>query len=104
MSTQRTSSPRPRFASADYTSLPSPCVPCREGGQTWYRGSGVAPKGHPLARSIAFEPCGACGSADVLVVAAQFAVHPMSGDIYHDYELVCRACGVFSQNSRADND
>jgi len=37
------------------------------------------------------------------VIAAQYNVHPMSGDLYYDYEMVCEACGQFTTASYCEN-
>lgn len=104
MGSRLTTSDAPVYLGEDGARVLAPCEPVRRGGQTWYLGTGVSPQEHPLARSIAFEPCGRCGARDVRVVAAQFAVHLMTGDRYHDYEIACRACGAFTQRSFAEND
>lgn len=72
-------------------------------GSGWYRGTGIAPAAHPLAGEIPFAGCEHCTSRNVLVIAAQRSIHPMSGDEYWDYELVCQICGRFTQRSYAEN-
>lgn len=103
MTSRPATSNAPRFARADFAALPFACEAQRDGGQTWYRGSGIAPEEHPLARHIPFGGCQGCGAADVHVIAAHHDVHLMSGDVYYDYELVCRVCGVFTRRSYSEN-
>lgn len=91
----------PRLVPADYkTVFTAPCARF-EGGQTWYKGTGVAPAVHPLHLPV--EGCEACQSTEVLVIAAQYSSSPMNGDEYWDYEIECQACGKFTQRSYADN-
>jgi hypothetical protein len=95
----------PYFVPADYqTHFAEPCAffPNYK-MQDWYLGTGIKPGDHPLAWRIPFDNCGQCQSANVLVIAAQFVVHPMSGDLYWDYEIVCADCGKFTTRSYAEN-
>lgn len=95
----------PRFTRPDYkTYYRDPCVREEDFGKTWYRGTGIVRSEHPLADRLSFSTCDGCESRDVLVIAAQRSVHPMSGDLYYDYELECCRCGRFTARSFAGND
>lgn len=97
----------PSFAPADYTTkFATPCTLFKNHhGQDWFFGTGIQPNAHPLKRPIDFSDCvcAACQSRDVLVIAAQAVVHPYTGDLYWDYEVVCQKCGKFTQRSYAEN-
>lgn len=95
----------PYLAQADYaTHFTEPCVfvPNHK-MQDWFFGTGIAPAEHPLNWRIPFGDCGQCQNKAVLVIAAQFCVHMMSGDLYWDYELFCPACGKFTTRSYSEN-
>ncbi|MBN1411342.1 MAG: hypothetical protein JW969_10905 [Spirochaetales bacterium] len=88
-----------------------PCIISDFEYQQWYHGTGVSPKDHPgnellrvLKSHLPGSRCGYCESDDVLVIALQGCVHPMSGDAYYDYEIVCKQCGKFTSYSYAEND
>ena len=97
----------PALAAKDYkTRYSTPCQPRdsqQEMGFEWYVGTGIEPAAHPLEGQIHFAGCGACGSEQVLVIAAQWNVHLMSGDVYWDYEVECQTCQKFTQRSYAEN-
>lgn len=93
----------PSFVSIDYkTAYAEACLKI-EGPQDWYKGTGVSAEKHPLSGCVTFGPCVGCGSRNVLVIAAQFNVHPFSGDSYYDYELACLDCERFSTVSYSEN-
>ncbi len=71
--------------------------------QDWYKGTGVVTADHPLRESIPFEGCGNCSNKKVDIIAAQYTVHPNSGDAYWDYEVFCDECDRFTQRSFAEN-
>lgn len=87
-----------------------PCVERPFGLQTWLVGSGIAPAEHPRALRGGFAAeelqrarCGACASAEVLVVAFH-AGSSMGGDFYYDLEVRCPGCGAYTSVAYADND
>ena len=87
-----------------------PCIETWEGGQYWHHGTGIAPADHPAlpktawARSVRAARCGACGSDQVAMITLQWSVASHSGDLYYDYELICRACGQFTARAYCEND
>lgn len=95
----------PYLAPADYqTRFTSPCAYFPNYNmKDWYFGTGIPPAEHPLNWQITFGKCGNCQSDDVLVIAAQSVVHPYSGDLYWDYEIVCQQCGKFTTQSYSEN-
>lgn len=93
----------PRLVPNNFKELfPSPCGLYTNGFE-WYKGSGIRVADHPLDGLISFQPCDACQSKDVLVIAAQWNVHPYSGDVYWDYEIECQTCQQYSQHSYSEN-
>ncbi len=96
----------PNFTRKNFkTHYKEPVVEEKENiGFHWYRGQGIKASKHPLRQHIDFGTCANCESSDVLVIAAQFNVHMMSGDKYYDYEIECQACGKFTRASYAEND
>ena len=83
-----------------------PTEPCSTPGYSrygsQYRGTGIPPAEHPLRWRIAFEGCLHCGSADVLVVQADWGVSLSSGDLSWGYEIKCQQCGTYSSWSFDD--
>lgn len=71
-----------------------------------YAGSGISLQEHPLKEDLNMEKrtCVACRSKNIKVIYAQRSIHPMNGDEYYDFEVVCGNCGIFSIFSFADND
>ncbi|MBI1881695.1 MAG: hypothetical protein HYR94_26250 [Chloroflexi bacterium] len=94
----------PGLVPANYKTVFETACELRPAGFKWYKGTGLAPQAHPLAGYIPFKECAACGSSQVVVIAAQWNVHVMNGDEYWDYELACQICHKFTQRSFADND
>ncbi|MBK8431406.1 MAG: hypothetical protein IPL28_09015 [Chloroflexi bacterium] len=95
-------SPTPRLVPDNFRELfPSPCA-LYPNGFEWYKGTGIRAADHPLDGHIYFQPCDACQSEDVLVIAAQWNVSYSNGDAYWDYEVECQSCHQFSQRSYAD--
>ncbi len=93
-----------------YTTDNEPCVKTEFEMQEWYHGTGLPPLEHPgmdylrvLERDLPKTVCGYCKSKKVLVIALQGCVHPMSGDAYYDYEVVCKDCGGFTCFAYAEN-
>jgi len=86
-----------------------PCILTHFQGQDWYHGTGITPQTHPASRfpvlfsDLCSSVCGFCASPQVLVVALQTCVNPMSGDLYYDYEIVCQTCGGFTAFAYAEN-
>lgn len=83
-------------------------VVCDDPDSRWsreYHGTGLPLRQHPCGESIINNfgedriRCDACGSADVLVVAYKWSIHPMQGDFYADCEVVCRDCRHFTSLS-----
>ena len=95
----------PYLAPEDYkTRFDAPCIYFPNYKmQDWFLGTGIKPSDHPLAWRIEFGGCGHCQSNNVLVIAAQYSVHPFSGDLYWDYEIVCNECGKFTTRSYSEN-
>ena len=97
----------PRCTSEDYrTRYDEPCVfdGGGDGNYDWYRGTGISIKEHPLSDKVWPGNCGHCKSEDVLVIAAQWNVHPFSGDEYWDCEVACEECGKYTHYSYVDSD
>lgn len=93
----------PRYVPVDYQKVfSSPWAERKEGKDWWHKGTGTAPKEHPLADRVSFCGCAGCDSNDVLVIAARHVVHPYSGDAYCDYEVRCQACGLFTVSAYSD--
>lgn len=74
-----------------YHSDTEPCVKCALKMQEGYHGTRPPPLKHPgmnylraLERDLPDTVCGYCQSKNVLVIALQGCVHPMSGDAYYD--------------------
>lgn len=87
-----------------------PCILTAFRHQDWYHGTGLPPAEHPglhtlrvLQTDLPNSECGYCASKNVLVIALQGCIHPMSGDVYYDYEIVCNACGGFTTYAYAEN-
>lgn len=87
-----------------------PCIKTNFEMRDWYHGTGLPPLEHPgmgylrvLARDLPKTLCGYCKSKNVLVITLQGCVHPMSGDAYYDYEVVCEDCGGFTAFAYAEN-
>jgi hypothetical protein len=82
------------------------CVKCNYSNQTWYHGTGVYPSQHPLKNLLKrFKEdvkCGKCKSKAVKVIAMQYCVHPMSGDLYFDSEFICDECNYFTAISYSE--
>ena len=93
----------PRFVPADYKKRFSEPCEFHPGERDWYKGTGISPKKHPLAKQILFYGCANCDSNRVLVIAAQHNFHLMNGNAYWDYELYCRACKKFSLYAYAED-
>jgi hypothetical protein len=97
----------PRFIESDYkTRYKDPVTKIDKDYQEWYMGTGVEFEKHPLYEHLqgwAIGECGNCKSRHVLVIAAQFSVHPMSGGRYWDCEIVCKECGIYTARSYAEN-
>ncbi|MBD3253910.1 MAG: hypothetical protein GF383_02405 [Candidatus Lokiarchaeota archaeon] len=95
----------PQLISKDYREkYTSACEKYKESGQIWYKGMGIPIENHPLKDYIWFKGCGNCESNEVKIIAAQWSVHPMSGDRYWDYEIFCENCGKYTQRAFAEND
>lgn len=96
----------PQLVPSDYKTCfnsPCECIPDQQGSHfEWYVGTGIAPHDHPLASHIFFAGCAACGSEQVLVIAAQWNVSYASGDAYWDYEIVCQECHKYTKRAYAD--
>lgn len=74
------------------------------GGQTWFVAPGRADEPRrTFGDGDGTDTCGRCGSDDVRVVAFQSCVHPFSGDLYWDCEVVCVACGAHTAESFSEN-
>ena len=71
-------------------------------GQTWYLAAGVAAETRPVFVDGP-TACGRCQSPEVRVVAFQSCVHPHSGDLYWDSEVVCLACGAHTAESYSEH-
>ncbi len=69
-----------------------------------YRGSGISQGEHPLKDRINFYECGNCKNKNTKIIYAKWVVHPMSGDVYWDYEMHCEKCGKYTTYSYAEND
>lgn len=101
---ERTSK-KPEFIEEDYiTRYNEPCSYIRELGKYWYKGTGILIEDHPLQKFINMRGCANCKSENVLVIAAQRSVHPMNGDVYWDYEIRCKDCGMYTQRSFSENE
>jgi len=95
----------PQLIDKDYKKrYDEPCKEIRESGKTWYKGTGINWEKHPLKRFIPKFGCANCNNKDVKIIAAQFSVHPMSGDRYWDCEVFCAKCGKYTQRAYAEND
>ncbi len=109
-SVSRSKKPILEISKAYYGKDKSPCTETDFRGQHWYHGTGLPPKEHPgmdmlrvLERDLPLSKCGYCNGTNVLVIALQGCVHPMSGDAYYDYEVVCTDCGGFTTYAYAEN-
>jgi hypothetical protein len=96
----------PRLASMDYqTRFSQPVIPDER--NDWdgkiFRGTGVPIKDHPQNGSINMYGCGNCKSDNVAIIYTQWSVSVASGDVYWDYELVCKDCSKFTSKSFSDN-
>jgi hypothetical protein len=82
------------------------CVPDPDnsGLSKIYWGTGISYEEHPLKDKFSFYVCGNCESKSVKIIYAKWAVHPMSGDVYWDYEIHCEDCGKYTTYSYAEND
>ncbi len=93
----------PKLIEADYkTRYTDPFIEIEEGGQTWYKGTGVAWENHPLKGHFPKYPCGNCGNKDVKIIAAQWSVSYASGDAYWDVEIACEQCGKYTKYAYTD--
>lgn len=96
----------PHMVSKDYaTEYKEPIIANDENSGLWmeFFGTGVSSNKHPLKNKIRFRDCGNCNSVNVLLIYTKWSVHPMSGDVYWDYEVVCNDCGMFTARSFAEN-
>lgn len=94
----------PECTEKDYqTRYKKPCLKVEVGFQSWYLGTGVLLKKHPLKKFLSVDRCGECGSEDFLVIAAQHSIHPQTGDEYWDCEIACNECGKYTLFSYAEN-
>ena len=107
---QRSRKPILKATQQFYRSDTEPCIMTSFQLQNWYHGTGVSPSEHPacqqfpvLQNDLPKSHCGFCDSTHVLVIALQSCVHPMSGDAYYDYEIVCQSCGGFTAYSYSEN-
>ena len=99
-------SDEPRLAPKDYLDQYSEPFEGDDGGfEIDYYGLGVRPSEHPLndRMPLTGSQCGNCKSQDVLIIAAKWSVHPMSGDCYWDFECYCESCGKYTIRSYAEN-
>lgn len=68
-----------------------------------YSGNGISLHEHPLYKKpIKMKPCN-CGSFNAKVIFAKYCIHPMSGDLYWDYEIFCPDCKKYTLRSYAEN-
>ena len=98
-------SDEPKIAKKDYMNIYNvDVVKERFSVQDWYFGSEIKPDEHPLRNHINFDHCSNCQSKNVKVIAAQWCVSYHSGNAYWDYEIIFEECGMYTQNSYAEND
>jgi hypothetical protein len=85
----------PSLAPADYELL-RPIEPySADHGHAFSVGSGAPFFRHPLAPGDGSDACGACHSTDTLCIAVDVTADLAGKE--GRYELVCRACGKFTQ-------
>src|SRR5437870_2807758 len=85
----------PAIAPADYSEL-RPVEPfSNAAGREIAVGSGAPFFRHPLAPGDGSDACAACRSTDTLCIAVDVTSDLVGKD--GRYELVCRACGKFTQ-------